>query len=98
MNFIFDISISSKHLLFTCFFKLVTDIQTLDDEVNIEIKISEDNEDILQAFTINANRKRIWRLKEVAAYNDAQYISQYISHVDCLQPPNFSKRQFGITY
>ena len=57
---------------------------------NIEIEISEDNEDILQVFTIRANKKRIRRLKEGADYNVAQYVS-CDSDVDCLQIPKSSQ-------
>ena len=48
-------------------------VATIDENGNIEIKISKHNEDILQAFRIRENRKGIIRLKEVAAYNVAQY-------------------------
>ena len=39
---------------------------------NLEIDLSENNEYIYQSFTIRASRKRLRRLKEIAAYNVGQ--------------------------
>ena len=36
---------------------------------NIVIEITENNDFILQSFTVKASRKKLKRLKEVAAYN-----------------------------
>ena len=47
-------------------------IENIDETGNVEIVITEDNEYILQSFTIRANRKRIRRLKDIAAYNVGQ--------------------------
>jgi hypothetical protein len=49
--------------------------ENIDENGNIEVEISESNDDILHAFTIKANRKKMRRLKDVAAYNVAQYLS-----------------------
>ena len=67
---------------------------------SIEIEISEENGDILQAFTIRASRKRLRRLKEVAAYNVAQHLN-CDEEADNLQIPNSLKklvRQFVIKF
>ena len=48
-----------------------TYVETTDENGHIKIKMSEDNKDILRAFTIRAKRKRIRRLKEAAAYKVA---------------------------
>ena len=50
-------------------------VETIDENGNIEVEISESNDDILQAFTIRAKRKKMRRSKDVAAYNVAQYLS-----------------------
>jgi hypothetical protein len=47
-------------------------VETIDENGDIEVEISESNDDILQAFTIRAKKMR--RLKDVAAYNVAQYL------------------------
>ena len=39
---------------------------------NVEIVLSKDNEYILQSFTLRANRKKLRRLKDIAAYNVGQ--------------------------
>ena len=75
-------------------------IGTIDENGSIEIDISEEHGDILQAFTIRANRKRLRRLKEVAAYNVAQHLN-CDEEVDILQIPNSLKklvRQFVIKF
>ena len=75
-------------------------IGTIDENGSIEIEISEEHEDILQAFTIRASRKRLRRLKEVAAYNVAQHLN-CDEEVDILQIPNSLKklvRQFVIKF
>jgi len=47
-------------------------VENIDENGNIEIEITENNEYILQSFTVKASRKRLRRLKEVAAYNVGQ--------------------------
>jgi hypothetical protein len=53
----------------------------------------------LQAFTIRANMKKIRRLKDVAAYNVAQYLSCHSDLEDLEVPISVRKliRQFVIT-
>ena len=75
-------------------------IGTIDENGSIEIEISEEYGDILQAFTIRASRKRLRRLKEVTAYNVAQHLN-CDEEVDILQIPNSLKklvRQFVIKF
>ena len=47
-------------------------VGNIDKNGNIEIEITENNAYILQSFTVKASRKRLKRLKEVAAYNVGQ--------------------------
>jgi hypothetical protein len=63
------------------------------------IKISECNEVILQVFTIRAKRKKMRRLKDVAAYNVAQYLSCHSDVEDLEVPISLRKlvRPFVIT-
>ena len=44
-------------------------IENIDENGNLEIGLSENNENIFHSFTIRASRKRLRRLKEIAAYN-----------------------------
>ena len=44
----------------------------IDENGNVEIVLSEDNEYISQTFTVRASRKRLRRLKDIAAYNVGQ--------------------------
>ena len=50
-------------------------VETIDENGNIEIELSESTYEFLQAFTIRAKRKKLRSLKEVAAYNVAKYLS-----------------------
>ena len=50
-------------------------VETIDENRNIEVELSETTDEFLQAFTIRAKRKNLRRLKDVAAYNVAQYLS-----------------------
>ena len=45
------------------------DIVNIDENGNVEIVLSEDNKYISQTFTVRASRKRLRRLKDIAAYN-----------------------------
>ena len=47
-------------------------VENIDENGNIEIEITENNDFILQSFTVKASRKKLNRLKEVAAYNVGQ--------------------------
>ena len=49
-------------------------IDTIDENGNIEITITEDTEDIFQGFTVKAKRKRLRRLQDIAAFNLAQHV------------------------
>ena len=49
-------------------------IDTIDENGNIEITITEDTEDIFQGFTVKAKRKRLRRLQDIAAFNLAQHL------------------------
>ena len=74
-------------------------VETIDANGNIEVEISESNDDILQAFTIRAKRKKMRRLKDVAAYNVAQYLSCHSDVEDLEVPISLRKlvRPFVIT-
>ena len=61
-------------------------VETIDENGNIEVELSETTDEFLQAFTIRAKRKKLRRLKDVAAYNVAQYLSCH-SDVEDLQLP-----------
>ena len=47
----------------------------MDENGNLEIGLSENNEYIFQSFTIKSSRKRLRRLIEIAAYNVGQCLS-----------------------
>ena len=49
-------------------------IDTIDENGNIEITITEDTEDIFQGFIVKAKRKRLRRLQDIAAFNIAQHV------------------------
>ena len=61
-------------------------VETINENGNIEIDLSESTDEILQAFTIRAKRNKLRSLKDVAAYNVAQYLSCH-SDVEDLQVP-----------
>ena len=63
-----------------------TYVETIYQNWNFEVEISESNDNILLSFTIRAKRKKLRRLKDVAAYNVAQYLSCH-SDVEDLQLP-----------
>ena len=66
-------------------------VETIDENENIEVEISESNDDILQAFTIRAKRKKLRRLKDVATYNVAQYLSCHSDMEDLHVPISLRK-------
>ena len=74
----------------TDFFSMLFFVQEkdihLDENGNIGVEIFWCNDDMLQSFTIRAKRKKLRRLKDVAAYNVAQYLSCH-SDVEDLQLP-----------
>ena len=59
-------------------------VEIVDAKGNIGVGNSESFDDMLQAFTIRAKRKNLRRLKDVAAFNVAKYLSwrscKYQSH------------------
>ena len=61
---------------------------------------SENNENIFQSFTIRAGRKRLRRLKEIAAYNVGQCLSSDsdIEHLNLPQTLNVLVKNFINTY
>jgi hypothetical protein len=61
-------------------------VETIDENGNIEVELSDTTDEFLQAFIIRAKRKKLRRLKDVAAYNVAQYLCCY-SDVEDLQLP-----------
>jgi hypothetical protein len=70
-------------------------VETIDENGNIKVEISESNDDILQAFTIRSKRKKMRRLKDVAA----QYPSWRTDVEDLEVPTSLRKlvRPFVIT-
>ena len=50
-------------------------VETIDENGNIEIELSESSDKLLQAFTLRAKRKKLQSLKDVAAYNVGQCLS-----------------------
>ena len=61
-------------------------VETIDENGNIEIELSESSDELLQAFTLRAKRKKLRSLKDVAAYNVGQCLSCH-SDVEDLQVP-----------
>ena len=61
-------------------------VETIDENGNIEIELSESTYGFLQAFTIKAKRKKLRSLKYITAYNVAQYLTRH-SDVEDLQVP-----------
>ena len=61
-------------------------IENIDENGNIEIEITENNEYVLQSFTLKASRKRLRRLRDVAAYNVGQCLGCE-DDADCLNLP-----------
>ena len=61
-------------------------VENIDENGNIDIEITENNEYVLQSFTLKACRKRLRGLKEVAAYNVGQCLGCE-DDADCLNLP-----------
>ena len=75
-------------------------IETIDDNGDIVVQVDETYEDLIQGFTLQAKRRRLRRLSDLAAFNIAQYLESE-SDVDCLEVPRNLKsivKQFLITY
>ena len=75
-------------------------IENIDENGNLEIGLSENNENIFQSFTIRASRKRLRRLKEIAAYNVGQCLSSDsdIEHLNLPQTLDVLVKKFINTY
>ena len=50
-------------------------LEMIDDNGNREIMITEDTKDMFQGFTVKARRRRLRKLKEIAAFNLAQHLA-----------------------
>ena len=72
-------------------------IENIDDNGNLETGLSENNDFIFQSFTIRASRKRLRRLKDIAAYNVGQCLRSE-SDVDLPRTLNKSVKNFINTY
>ena len=75
-------------------------IDTIDENGNIEITITEDTEDIFQGFTVKAKRKRLRRLQDIAAFNLAQHLVSEVE-VESLNIPKTLipiVKRFLVTY
>jgi hypothetical protein len=75
-------------------------IETIDDNGDIVVQVDEAYEDLIQGFTLQAKRRRLRRLSDLAAFNIAQYLESE-SDVDCLEVPRNLKtivKQFLVTY
>ena len=75
-------------------------IEMIDDNGNIEIVIIENSGEIIQSFTLKVKRKRLRRLKEIAAFNVTQHL-QSEDDVDSLNIPKTLKplvKLFIVTY
>ena len=75
-------------------------IDTIDENGNIEIIITEDTEDIFQGFTVKAKRKRLRRLQDIAAFNLALHLVSEVE-VESLNIPQTLisiVKRFLVTY
>ena len=75
-------------------------IDTIDENGNIEITVTEDTEDIFQGFTVKAKRKRLRRLQDIAAFNLAQHLVSEVE-VESLNIPQTLipiVKRFLVTY
>jgi hypothetical protein len=75
-------------------------VETIDENGNIEVELSESTDELLQAFTIRAKRKKLRSLKDVAAYSVAQYLSCNNDVKDLQVPISLKKlvKPFVITF
>ena len=77
-----------------------TTLEMIDDNGNMELMITLDTEDTFNGFKIKAKRKRLRRLKDIAAFNVAKHLASE-SDVESLYIPNTLKpivRKYIITY
>ena len=66
-------------------------VETIDEIGNIEIELSESSDELLQAFTLRARRKKLQSLKDVAAYNVGQCLSCHSDVEDIKVPISLKK-------
>ena len=93
-----SIQTSVAKIFSTC--KILAYIETIDDNGDIVVQVDEAYEDLIQGFTLQAKRRRLRRLSDLAAFNIAQYLESE-SDVDCLEVPRNLKtivKQFLVTY
>ena len=72
----------------------------IDDNGNMEIMITEDTKDMLQGFTVKARRRRLRRLKDIAAFNLAQHLASE-DEIESLNIPESVKplvKKFLVTF
>ena len=76
------------------------DIVNIDENGNMEIVLSEENEYISQTFTVRASRKRLRRLKDIAAYNVGQCLlcESDVDHLILPQTLQILVKKFINTY
>ena len=88
----------SKH--FETFEDIDAYIENIDENGNLEIGLSENNEYIFQNFTIRASRKRLRRLTEISAHNVVQCLSceSDIGHFNLSQTLYVFVKKFINTY
>ena len=75
-------------------------LEMIDDNGNMEIMITEDTQDMLQGFTVKARRRRLRKLKEIAAFNLAQHLASE-GEIESLNIPESVKslvKKFLVTF
>ena len=75
-------------------------LEMIDDNGNMEIMITEETEDMLQGFTVKARRRRLRKLKEIAAFNLAQHLASE-GEIESLNIPESVKplvKKFLVTF
>ena len=75
-------------------------IETIDDNGDIVVQVDEAFENLIQGLTLQAKRRRLRRLSDLAAFKIAQCLKSE-SDVHCLEVPRNLKlivKQFLITY
>ena len=75
-------------------------LEMIDDNGNMEIMIIEDTKDMLQGFTVKARRRRLRRLKDIAAFNLAQHLASE-DEIESLNIPESVKplvKKFLVTF
>ena len=72
----------------------------IDGNENVEMVLTEDDEYILQSFTLRASRRRLRRLKDIAAYNVGQCLvcESDVDHIILPQTLQILVKKFINTY